>query len=64
MTVATILTGCDGCGAKIHEAPGEVKFRVDMFRTGTGKRGFDLCASCFAKIVEVVPAYEVIWLEG
>ena len=48
---------CDGCGKPIHLGP-EVKYRADLYETGTGKRGFDLCGECFEKIRKVLPQYK------
>ncbi len=48
---------CDACGKQIHLSPAEIKFRVDLFQTGMGKRGFDLCGDDFAKIATVIPKY-------
>ncbi len=48
---------CDACGKQIHLSAGEIKFRVDLFQTGIGKRGFDLCADDFALIAALIPKY-------
>jgi len=58
---------CDGCRQPIHEweedgadrdaFEDKRKYRIDLYETGTGKRGFDLCGECFTKIRDVVPKY-------
>ena len=52
-----IITTCDGCKAEIHKDSAEIKFRADLYETGFGKHGYDLCEGCFTKIIAVVPVF-------